>query len=56
MMSVLSLFMFTYAMWGQGVQKLAAERRQRDERASQGIPAVITARISITVLATDVSK
>lgn len=35
-MSVLSLFMFTYAMWGQGVQKLAAERRQRDEHASQG--------------------
>jgi hypothetical protein len=29
-MSVLSLFLFTYAMWGQGVQKLAAERRQRE--------------------------
>lgn len=33
MMSVLSLFLFTYGIWGQGVQKLAAERKQREESA-----------------------
>jgi hypothetical protein len=31
MMSALSLFLFTYAMWGLGVKKLAAENKQREQ-------------------------
>jgi hypothetical protein len=33
MMSALSLFLFTYGIWGQGVKKLAAQNRQREEYA-----------------------
>jgi hypothetical protein len=33
MMSALSLFLFTYGIWGLGVKKLAAQNRQREECA-----------------------
>ena len=33
MMSALGFFFFIYGIWGQGVKKLAAESRQREEYA-----------------------
>jgi hypothetical protein len=43
MMSALSLFLFVYGIWAQGVKKLAAESRQREEYALRNEKAPVSA-------------
>jgi hypothetical protein len=42
-MSALSLFLFTYGIWGLGVKKLAAQNRQREECALRDEKALVPA-------------
>jgi hypothetical protein len=43
MMSALSLFLFIYGIWAQGIKKLAAQSRQREKCALRNEKAPVSA-------------